>query len=371
MLKRGQVSHVRAERDLMVTANSRYLQETSFAQLSAFFFDAQSLYLMMEYLPGGDMMTLLMKHDVLTEQQARFYIAETALAIDSIHSLGYIHRDLKPDNVLFDAQGHIKLSDFGLSAPYHTSSVPQPFQPSGSSSPGAAPSPPVGNDGTSTTYRIATWKRTRKNLFSTAGTPDYIAPEVVLQTGYGAECDWWSLGIILFEMLVGYPPFASETTQETYYKIIHWKQTLHFPSDIRLSAEAIDLIEKLLAPGEKRIGMSGLRQHPFFARLTWETLLETQPPFVPTVTSPTDTSNFDDFGEPTESDEDGEEGLDDDTPEQDPSVPVGSPAYSSPMMKDIHRGIKKKHAQPEPDDRMFAGYSYRRFPSTRRGSPMK
>jgi len=118
---------------------------------------------------------------------------------------------------------------------------------------------------------------------SVVGTPDYIAPEVLSQKGYGRECDWWSVGVIMYEMLVGYPPFWSETSQETYHKIKNYKDTLKFPNDIKLSKNAKDLIERLLSDQHTRIGAKNVEEiklHPFFKGIDWEKLRDGKGPFI-------------------------------------------------------------------------------------------
>eukprot|EP00951_Prasinocladus_malaysianus_P028740 scaffold263215_cov39-Prasinocladus_malaysianus.AAC.4 len=162
--------------------------------------DEEYLYLVMEYLPGGDMMTLLMKKDVLTEFETQFYIAQTVLAIDSVHRHNYIHRDIKPDNLLLDQQGHMKLSDFGLCKPIDCSKLPTLME-TDETNIGLEGSPVASSasgSGRSQAEQLAHWQQNRRSLaFSTVGTPDYIAPEVLLKKGYGLECDWWSVGAIM------------------------------------------------------------------------------------------------------------------------------------------------------------------------------
>jgi len=166
MIGKNQISHVKAEVGVLSEANNPWVVE-----LKCSFQDEKHLYLVMEYLAGGDMMTYLEQEGTLSEEASKFYIAELVLAVESVHKLNYIHRDLKPDNILIDRNGHLKLSDFGLCAKYE-------IKPAFSK------------------------EKRRQRLKSTVGTPDYIAPEVLEEGGYTEVVDWWSVGIILYEMLV-------------------------------------------------------------------------------------------------------------------------------------------------------------------------
>ncbi|THH28952.1 hypothetical protein EUX98_g5242 [Antrodiella citrinella] len=297
MLKKDQLAHVRAERDVLAESNSPWV-----VQLFYSFQDPTYLYLIMEFLPGGDLMTMLIKYDTFSEDVSRFYIAECVLAIEAVHKLGFIHRDIKPDNILIDKEGHIKLSDFGLSTGFHKQHDSSYYtrlleSANGVQSPTTAARNSVAVNAIHLTMSnkdtIATWKANRRKLaYSTVGTPDYIAPEIFLQQGYGNECDWWSLGAIMFECLVGYPPFCSESTHDTYQKIINWSNYLMFPDDVHLSHEAEDLIRRLITSHDRRLGVDQIKHHPFFYGVNWNIIRNIEAPFVPRLRSITDTSYF-------------------------------------------------------------------------------
>jgi serine/threonine kinase 38 len=298
MIKKNQVAHIRAERDILSLCDNPWVVKLMYS-----FQDEKNLYLVMEFLPGGDLMTILMKYDILTEEQTRFYIAETACAIVSVHALNYVHRDLKPDNILLDRLGHIKLSDFGLCKAFDGPPVPYLEQyekmAKGQQDPAAAQDQ---KDSKNPQAVKKNW-RERSRAYSTVGTPDYIAPEVFAQTGYGQECDWWSLGVIMYECLVGYPPFYAEDPMATCRKIVNWKKTLVFPEEAHLSPEAIDLIRKLVTDANKRLTFDEIKVHPFFKGIDWVNLHKSKSPIVPQLKSDIDTSNFDNF-EPQEEEED-------------------------------------------------------------------
>lgn len=282
MIKKNQVTHIRAERDVMALMDgSPWIVKLVFS-----FQDAHKLYLVMEFLQGGDLMTVLIREDILSEEITRVYIAETAMAIAAVHEVGYIHRDLKPDNILLDNQGHVKLSDFGLcKATDEPKSVLLDTIHELQESPKRVRSPSVMRH------------RSRKLAMSTVGTPDYISPEVFAQTGYGYECDWWSLGVIMYECLVGYPPFYADDQLHTCRRIVNWRRNLVFPPEAQLSPEAEDLIRKLICAAEDRIGFQQLKQHAFFASIDFDELLTREAPLPPKIEGPLDTRNFDKFAE--------------------------------------------------------------------------
>ncbi|KAK7245355.1 hypothetical protein RIF29_40195 [Crotalaria pallida] len=296
MLRRGQVEHVRAERNLLAEVDSNCI-----VKLYCSFQDDEYLYLIMEYLPGGDMMTLLMRKDTLSEDEARFYVGETVLAIESIHKHNYIHRDIKPDNLLLDRYGHLRLSDFGLCKPLDCSTLEESDFSSSQNANGSAQNDERAAPKRTQQEQLENWQKNRRTLaYSTVGTPDYIAPEVLLKKGYGMECDWWSLGAIMYEMLVGYPPFYSDDPMSTCRKIVNWRSHLKFPEEARLSPEAKDLISKLLCNVNQRLGSNGaheIKAHPFFEGTEWDKLYQMEAAFLPEVNDELDTQNFEKFEE--------------------------------------------------------------------------
>jgi len=272
LAKKNQIIHVRNEQLFMSKVKSPWIVD-----LKASFQEDDFLYLVMEFLPGGDFMNLLIEKDKLTEEEAKFYIAELILAVESIHKLDCIHRDIKPDNILIDKNGHIKLSDFGLAKVsdklYEQNAVKdENFNPK---------------------------KMTHKKLYSCVGTAYYVAPEVLNKKGYGQEIDWWSVGVIFFEMLVGYAPFCAQETQEVCFKILNWEKYLQVPPEIKLSNEANDLIKRMISDPNKRLGKNGadeIKAHPFFKGVDWEHIRETmKPPFVPEIKNDYDTKYFETF----------------------------------------------------------------------------
>ena len=302
MHKKNQVLHVRAERDVLSEAKNEWIVDLKFS-----FQDQNYLYLGMEFLPGGDLMSLLMARDILPEQEAKFYAAEIVLAIESVHKLDCIHRDLKPDNVLIDADGHIKLSDFGLSKKLDLKLIDNNLQ-------NELRNFDINNNSNNirgfknlsyaqqfSQFKSMKSKKRRAFAFSTVGTPDYIAPEVIRQKGYGQEIDWWSLGVIMFEMMIGYPPFFSESSTETCKKILDWRKTLNIRPEANISKEAEDILRKLISDPETRLGTNGadeIKNHPFFKGIDWNHIKETLiPPFIPELKNNYDTKYFDEFEE--------------------------------------------------------------------------
>lgn len=260
MIKRSDSTFFWEERHIMAHANSEWILKLHFA-----FQDHKYLYMVMDYMPGGDLVSLMSNFDI-PEKWAKFYTMEIVLALDVIHGMGFVHRDVKPDNMLIDKYGHLKLADFGTCMR-------------------------MGPDGL-------------VRASNAVGTPDYISPEVLQsQNGegvYGRECDWWAVGIFLYEMLIGDPPFYADSLVGTYGKIMDHRNSLQFPDDVEISKEAKSLIRGLLTDRTKRLGrisVDEIKQHPFFINDQWsfENLRDSVPPVVPELSSDDDTRNFDDI----------------------------------------------------------------------------
>lgn len=259
MMKRSDSAFFWEERFIMAHARSQWI-----VQLHQAFQDDRRLYMVMDYMPGGDLVNLMSNYDV-PEHWARFYCAQVVLAVDTVHSMGFVHRDVKPDNMLLDARGHLKLADFG------------------------------------TCMRMDTDGLVRSD--TAVGTPDYISPEVLRSQGgegcYGRECDWWSVGVVLYEMLVGDTPFYADSLVGTYGKIMDHANSLSFPEDVEVSPHARHLICAFLTDRNHRLGRRGvdeIKAHPFFQNDQWtfENIRDAVPPVLPELSSDDDTSNFDD-----------------------------------------------------------------------------
>ncbi|KAG0667752.1 serine/threonine-protein kinase dbf2 [Maudiozyma exigua] len=296
LFKLNETNHVLTERDILTTTRSEWLVKLLYA-----FQDPESLFLAMEFVPGGDFRTLLINTRFLKSAHARFYISEMFCAVNALHELGYTHRDLKPENFLIDAKGHIKLTDFGLAA------------------------------GTVSNERIESMKlrleevknlefpefkeksiEDRRKIYhnlrdtdisyanSMVGSPDYMALEVLEGKKYDFTVDYWSLGCILFESLVSYTPFSGSSTNETYENLRHWKQTLRRPrldnGRAAFSDRTWDLITRLIADPISRLrSFEHVKRMAYFSDINFDSLRSMSPPFIPQLDSETDAGYFDDF----------------------------------------------------------------------------
>ncbi|TID16155.1 kinase-like protein [Venturia nashicola] len=299
LFKLDEIRHVLTERDILTTAKSEWLVRLLYA-----FQDDKSIYLAMEYVPGGDFRTLLNNTGVLHNRHARFYISEMFMCVDSLHQLGYIHRDLKPENFLIDSTGHVKLTDFGLAAgflaPQKIESMRIKLESMGNMA------VPFGRPMEERTAkeRLEGYRSLRGRdvnyAKSIVGSPDYMAPEVLKGDEYDFTVDYWSLGCMLFEALAGYPPFAGATVDETWQNLKRWKSVLKKPiyedPNYYLSRRTWDLITRCVAGKNTRFrDFSEIKAHQYFAEVEWNELREQRAPFVPELDSETDAGYFDDF----------------------------------------------------------------------------
>ncbi|KAJ3090282.1 serine/threonine protein kinase, AGC [Quaeritorhiza haematococci] len=280
MIKRNKIKRVLAEQEILATANHPFI-----VTLYHSFQSEDHLYFIMEYCCGGEFFRALQNRPgkCLPEKDARFYAAEVICAIEYLHLMGFIYRDLKPENILLHSTGHIMLTDFDLSKPSATPGQPNVVKSSSFSFTGQS----TAIDTKSCTASL------RTNSF--VGTEEYIAPEVIKGCGHTSAVDWWTLGILLFEMLYGTTPFKGPNRNSTFSNILH--NDVQFPEHIEVSSNGKNIMRKLLIKDEdrrlgSRAGASDVKAHPFFKGLNWALLRHCQPPIVPAVKDPTDTSNF-------------------------------------------------------------------------------
>lgn len=251
IVSRSEVNHTLAERTVLAHIDNPFIVPLKFS-----FQSPEKLYLVLAFVNGGELFHHLQREGRFDLNRSRFYCAELLCALECLHEYNVIYRDLKPENILLDYTGHIALCDFGL-------------------------------------CKLNMTGQEKTNTF--CGTPEYLAPELLLGQGYTKVVDWWTLGVLFYEMLTGLPPFYDQDTNEMYRKIL--QEPLRFPDD--MDREARSLLTKLLnRDPKKRLGVNGageIKAHPFFAQIDWKRLMNKKyaAPFKPAVESATDTSNFD------------------------------------------------------------------------------
>ncbi|KAK6939443.1 Protein kinase domain [Dillenia turbinata] len=278
MIRKNDIERILAERNILITVRNPFVVKFFYS-----FTCRDNLYLVMEYLNGGDLYSLLRKVGCLEEDVARIYVAELVLALEYLHSIGIVHRDLKPDNILIAHDGHIKLTDFGLSK---IGLINSTVDLSGSEKNANA---------LAEVPNLHMQQIEEKGQQSAVGTPDYLAPEILLGSEHGCAADWWSVGIILFELLTGIPPFTAKSPEIIFDNILNKKIPWPcIPSE--MSHEAQDLIDRFLThdPGQ-RLGGNGaseVKLHSFFQGVNWDTLAQQKAAFVPQPDSADDTSYF-------------------------------------------------------------------------------
>eukprot|EP01017_Pseudomicrothorax_dubius_P028935 TRINITY_DN3482_c0_g1_i1.p1 TRINITY_DN3482_c0_g1~~TRINITY_DN3482_c0_g1_i1.p1 ORF type:complete len:363 (+),score=90.27 TRINITY_DN3482_c0_g1_i1:133-1221(+) len=251
--KKRQVDHIQTERNVLVGVNHPFIIKLSYA-----FQNDRKLFFVLEYCPGGEMFYLLQKRKVFNEEQAKFYVAQIVLAIEHLHSNNIIYRDLKPENVLIDGQGYIRVTDFGLSK--------------------------QGIEGA-------------QGARSVCGTPEYLAPEVLAKTGHGKPVDWWTLGAIVYEMVTGLPPFYTSNREELFRRIRNDPLPIpkYFSEALKSLLDGLFQKDPEKRLGSGRDGANNIRKHPWFSTIDWDALYrkEIKPPFIPKLKNEMDLSNFD------------------------------------------------------------------------------
>ncbi|KAJ1169726.1 hypothetical protein NDU88_001617 [Pleurodeles waltl] len=317
LILRNQIQQAFVERDILTFAENPFV-----VSMFCSFETKRHLCMVMEYVEGGDCATLLKNIGALPVDMARMYFAETVLALEYLHNYGIVHRDLKPDNLLITSMGHIKLTDFGLSK--------------------------IGLMSLTTNlYEGHIEKDTREFLDKqVCGTPEYIAPEVILRQGYGKPVDWWAMGIILYEFLVGCVPFFGDTPEELFGQVI--SDEIAWPEgDEALPPDSQDLIYKLLRQNPlERLGTGSafeVKQHRFFKDLDWNGLLRQKAEFIPQLESEDDTSYFDTRSEKYQH-VDSEE--DDDTNDED-RVEIRQFSSCSPRFSKVYSSMERLSVHEE------------------------
>jgi len=250
VIARNEVEHTKSEKSILMKLEHPFLVKLYYSCQTP-----DKLYLVMDYINGGELFFHLQKERSFSEERVRFYAAEIASGLEYLHSSGVIYRDLKPENLLLSREGHIIMTDFGLSKEGFI------------------------------------YKEDRTFIF--CGTPEYLAPEVLEGKGYGKAVDWWSFGTLLYEMITGLPPFYSDDVQDMYTKIM--SAELKFPTT--MSPEAVDMLTRFLDRNDatRLQEPSQIRSHPFFKQINWDLLIQKKmtPPFVPEVSADDDISNID------------------------------------------------------------------------------
>ena len=270
IIRNSQLFHIKTEKYILSTNTNNIWQ----IKLNYSFIDNDYLYFIIDYCPGGDLLNFLDNKDTLSEEEAKFYIAEIILGVDALHKNKCIHRDIKPENIFIDKYGHLKIGDFGLSILSNNIMYPYTYK--------------WKNENDEIYSEQKNVKLNSKKIlgFSKVGSIMYVAPEVVEKKYYGEEVDWWSVGIIFYEMLVGFTPFFEGTQEEIIYKIKNFKKYLNIPKEVKnkISKEAEKLIYDFLEDKEKRLGIGGIeeiKKHPFFKGFDWDNIRNIKPPFIP------------------------------------------------------------------------------------------
>ncbi|XP_052783690.1 cAMP-dependent protein kinase catalytic subunit PRKX-like isoform X4 [Mya arenaria] len=254
VIRLKQIEHVKNEKEILSSISHPFIVNMLWAN-----HDEAFLYMLMEYVPGGEVFSYLRNYGRFSNSMANFFASEIVSALEYLHSRSIVYRDLKPENLLLDRDGHLKITDFGFA------------------------------------------KKLLDRTWTLCGTPEYLAPEIIQSKGHSKAVDWWSLGILVYEMIVGFPPFFDDQPFGIYEKILAGK--IDWPRHIDPVAK--DLIKKLLVPdrtkrlGNMKNGAEDIKKHKWFKSVDWEDVLNRKltPPIIPKVTHEGDTKNFDTYSE--------------------------------------------------------------------------
>ncbi|KIJ13756.1 hypothetical protein PAXINDRAFT_80186 [Paxillus involutus ATCC 200175] len=336
------------------------------------FHDKENLFLVMDFHPGGDLATQLARWGRLGRDRARFYAAEIVEGVEGLHAAGVIYRDLKPENILIGADGHIVLTDFGLSKEFPRRSSPStaPPTPSGTrgeffSAPSTEPATPPWMKGEKGQEISVGWGGQAVGLADTTttfcGTAEYLAPEVIQGLPYSYEVDWWSFGTMLYEMLTGITPFWANNHSDMYVRVL--QDELQFPDDRAMDQDTKSLIRGLLQRNPAlRMCEPRIKRHPYFSMIDWSHVYYKRyiPPYIPPIdpSNASDTQNFDDLFlvmEPVIDDPNDQEQTDTDPDREQTDIePIdGEDAYPTPS----HSRSPSVH--PEENIDVFDGYSFK------------